>query len=108
MNRVRLPNRRAQVSFPVQHGHGTNGAFVVSIGGDGASPDIREVFVSGPPSEMMNVLRDGAILISLALQCGCPLDTIAKALTRDDADRPATAIGTVVAGMMTQVEGGAA
>ena len=96
MSRARLPNCRPQVSFVLQRGEGKHGRFTVSAGGDGISHRIREVFVSGSPSDVMDVVRDGAILVSLALQHGCPLETISKALTRDDADLPATVIGAVV------------
>lgn len=103
MMRHPLPNRRPQSSFEIQHGHGRHNRFTVSIGSDGSSPDVREVFVSGHPSEVMNTVRDSAILLSLALQYGCPLETISHALTRGEDDRPATVIGAVVAGIREQV-----
>ncbi|WP_448952157.1 TSCPD domain-containing protein [Labrys neptuniae] len=100
MNRHILPNRRPSLSFEVEHGlGGRHSRFTVSIGGDGETSGVREVFVSGPPSNLMDNVRDSAILLSLALQHGCPLETIRHALTRDDSDRPATVIGSVVAGI---------
>lgn len=96
--RAALNNRRPSLTFEVTHGLGKHPDFAVSIGTDDAGT-IREVFVSGHPSDTMDNVRDSAILLSLALQYGCPLETIAHALTRDDHDRPATVIGSVVAGV---------
>ena len=100
MNRHVLPYRRPSLTFGVDHGiGGKHSHFTVSIGGDGDSTEIREVFVSGPQSPLLDLVRDSAILLSLALQYGCPLETIRHALTRDDSDQPATVIGSVVAGI---------
>jgi len=43
---------------------------------------------SKPGSAMQAMARDAAVLASLALQYGVPLETIRAALTRDDADGP--------------------
>lgn len=104
MTRHTLPSRRPQISFDLEHGSGRHNRFTVSIGSDGASADVREVFVSGHPSELMNTVRDSAILLSLAIQHGCPLETIRHALTRDDFDQPATVIGSVVAKVVEATE----
>lgn len=98
MNRIALANRRPSETFEIEHGIGRQTVYAVSVGTDDTGA-IREVFVSGPASDLMNSVRDSAILLSLALQYGCPLETIAHALTRDDHDRPATVIGSVVAGV---------
>jgi hypothetical protein len=96
VNRERLPSRRNAVTFEVVHGlH----LYDVSAGfyGDGR---VGEVFVtprlkikSGDLLEA--VARDGAILLSLALQFGCPLETIRAALTRDETGAAASPIGEV-------------
>lgn len=96
MTRERLPGRRPAVTFEVVHGlH----LYDVSAGftSDGR---VGEVFVtprlkikSGDLLEA--VARDGAILLSLALQHGCPLETIRAALTRDERGDPAGPIGEI-------------
>ena len=73
MRRV-LENRRAGENFELRHG-GKNTTFTITIGHfpDGS---IGEVFISGAKagSEVDAVARDGAILLSLALQHNVPLE----------------------------------
>jgi len=59
---------------------------------------ISEVFISGGKSgeQVEGIARDGAVLVSLALQHGVPLSTIKHALTRDSQDNPQSIIGAVV------------
>lgn len=94
MNRTRLPDRRSAETFEVQH----NGQrFAASLGRyeDG---EPAEIFVTGPKSgtDLRETLHDASILLSLALQHGCAIETIAAALSRDDERRPASVIGAVV------------
>jgi hypothetical protein len=49
--------------------------------------------------------RDAAITISLAIQHGCSIDTLSRALTRDHDGKPASIIGAVVEAMATQQKG---
>ena len=42
------------------------------------------------------IARDGAVLLSLALQYGVPLETIKHAITRDGQGQPQSIIGAVV------------
>jgi hypothetical protein len=96
MGRRILPQRRASETFNVAHGDQRN-AFAVTIGfhRDGS---IGEVFVTGAKigTSMDAVARDGAILLSLALQHGVPLDVIQHAITRDERGAADTIIGAVV------------
>src|SRR4051812_32597529 len=96
--RTRLPDRRGSETFEVQH----NGQrFAASLGCfDDGSP--AEVFVTGPKSgtDLRESLHDASILVSLALQHGCALDTIARALSRDEEGKPASVIGAVVDAMV--------
>ena len=96
MTRERLPARRCAATFEVVHGAHL---YDVTAGfyDDGR---VGEVFVtprlkikSGDLLEA--VARDGAILLSIALQFGCPVETIRAALTRDERGEAASPIGEV-------------
>ncbi len=95
-NRAVLPNRRAGENFEMRHG-GKNTVFVITTG---HYPDGRvgEVFISGAKagSEVDAVARDGAILLSLALQHGVPLETMKHAMTREPDGSASTIVGAVV------------
>lgn len=95
-----LPMRRYCETFELPFGGLTKG-HVVTVGyyRDGA---IGEVFISGGKSgeAVEAIARDGAVLISMALQYGVPLDTIKHALTRDSQDQPQSIIGAVVDRLM--------
>lgn len=95
-NRSVLPNRRTGENFEIKHG-GQNSIFVVTVG---RYPDgnIGEVFISGSKSgtAFEAVARDGAILLSLALQHGVPLETIKHAVTREPDGSASTIVGAVV------------
>lgn len=94
--RATLPQRRYGESFELRHGN-YRAPFHVTIGyyGDGK---IGEVFISGGKSgsETDAVTRDGAVLLSIALQYGVPLETIKGAITREVNGAPSTVIGAVV------------
>lgn len=100
-----LPHRRASETFDLRHGD-KNTTFKVSIGYDpGGAP--AEVFVTGAKagSEVEAVARDGAVLLSLALQYGVPLDVMAGAITRDASGQPSTVIGAVLDRLLQQLGG---
>jgi hypothetical protein len=56
---------------------------------------LGEVFVGNhrADSHADACAKDAAILASIALQCGAPLDVLRKALLRDSQGRPSTPIG---------------
>ena len=91
-----LPMRRRSETFEIDFG-GLKNSHVITIGfyDDGR---IGEVFVNGGKSgELVEAIaRDGAVLLSMALQHGVSLDTIRHALTRDSQDEPQSIIGVVV------------
>jgi hypothetical protein len=91
-----LPQRRRAETIEMQHG-GQNNTFQVTIGyyADGS---IGEVFVSGAKagSNVDALCRDAAIMLSLALQHGTPLDLMKHAITREGDGAPSTIIGAVV------------
>lgn len=91
-----LPNRRLGETFELQHG-GKAAVFQVTLG---RFPDGRvgEVFINGGKSgtEVEANVRDTAILVSLALQHGVPVATMASAITREGDGSPSTIIGVVL------------
>jgi hypothetical protein len=81
MTRELLPQRRSSENLDIEL-HGI--AMSVTVG---RYPDgrIGEVFVSAIKSGVTAdaICRDAAVMLSLALQHGIPLETIAKAVTRN-------------------------
>jgi len=63
-------------------------------------PDGRlaEVFIDAGKvnTGVGNFMRDGAILLSLALQFGAPVATLRHAMTRDDHEAPASPLGALL------------
>lgn len=96
MARDTLPNRRACATFEMKHG-GQNTVFAITVGyyADGR---IGEVFISGAKagSEIDAIARDGAVLLSIALQYGVPLETVKHAISRNVDSSAITIIGAVI------------
>lgn len=94
--RRRLPDRRRAEVFELRHGD-QNTPFQITVGYY-PEGDIGEIFIAGSKSGSAfdAVARDGAVLLSLALQHGVPLDTIKHAITREADGRPSTIVGAVV------------
>jgi ribonucleoside-diphosphate reductase alpha chain len=97
--RERLPDRRPNQSFTFELNalryHAT-----VSFFADGR---VGEVFITNTkPSSQSDVnARDAAVAASLALQFGCPIDVLRKALLRDPrgvASSPLGAALDIIAG----------
>jgi ribonucleoside-diphosphate reductase alpha chain len=86
-----LPQRRAACTINLAIGPAT---FAVTAG---FYPDGRvgEVFVTAPKvgSDIEAILRDGAILLSFALQHGAPLDELVHAMTRNPSGEVASVLG---------------
>jgi hypothetical protein len=95
-NRRELPPRRRCETFEIDFG-GLSKKHTVSVGfyQDG-SPG--EVFITGGKSgeTVSAIARDGAVLLSMALQFGVPLQTIQHAITRDGQGQPQSIVGAVV------------
>lgn len=88
-----LPQRRQNETFELNFGE----SFSVTVGyyNDGTP---GEVFISSrrrAGTDFDSICRDGAVLMSLALQHGCPLETIKGALTKTSQGEPMTVIGKV-------------
>jgi hypothetical protein len=84
--RRRLPNRRASITFEVES-QGLRFTCSVSWFADGT---LAEVFLQNHKagsSAGINA-QDSAVVCSLALQHGVPLDVIRRALMRDSQGRP--------------------
>ena len=94
--RATLPQRRSAETFDMRHG-AKRTVFQVTLG---RYPDgrIGEVFISGAKagSELDAVARDGAVLLSIALQFGASLEVMRHAMTREGDGAPSTILGAVV------------
>lgn len=100
--RRRLPDRRLTTSFELWHGN-HRAPFTVSVGRyEDGSP--AEAFITGAKagSETEAIVKDGAVLLSIALQYGVPIDVIAGAITRDRDGGAATVVGAVVDAMRNE------
>lgn len=94
--REMLPQRRRSITFTLQW-KGLKAPHLITVGhyDDGR---IGEVFIGGGKSgeEVEAIARDGAVLLSIALQMGADLDSIVHALTRDSQNQPLSVVGAVV------------
>jgi hypothetical protein len=81
MTRTRLPNRRASELFDFES-MGTR--FTGSVSRD-SSGKILELFLDNHKagSAVGTLVRDSAIILSFALQCGADIEAIQRALCRD-------------------------
>ena len=93
MRRV-LPQRRATETFGMRF---WGQPFTVTVGffPDGTP---GEVFIDGGKSgqDVQNTARDAAVVLSLALQHGTPIETIRHAVTRSGSGEAASILGATV------------
>jgi ribonucleoside-diphosphate reductase alpha chain len=92
--RERLPNRRPAENREIEQ-QGQPFTFTFSRFADGR---VAEVFLQNhkPGSQSDCNARDAAVAASLALQYGCPLQVLQRALLRDSQGRPSTPLGTAI------------
>jgi hypothetical protein len=92
--RRRLQNRREATTFDLEVG-GLKFTCTVGRFDDGS---IGEVFLSNHHvnSQAGIMAADQAVLTSLALQFGCPLETLRKSLMRDSSGRATSPIGAAL------------
>jgi hypothetical protein len=92
--RRRLTDRRICETFEIEVG-GLRYSATVGRYADGA---IGEIFLQNhkPGSQSDSNARDAAVAASLALQFGCPLETLQRALLRDSHGRPSTPLGAAI------------
>ena len=92
--RRRLADRRLAETFELEVG---SLRYTATIGryADGT---VGEIFLQNhkPGSQSDSNARDAAVAASLALQHGCPLETLQRALLRDSHGRPSTPLGAAV------------
>jgi hypothetical protein len=93
-NRQLLPNRRQAETFPIKIAELKYTA-TVGFYSDGR---VGEIFLTNtkPGSQSDSNARDAAIAASLALQFGCPLEVLQRALLRDSQGRPSTPLGAAI------------
>jgi hypothetical protein len=89
-----LPQRRAAVSFDMRF---WNQPFTVTVG---FYPDgtLGEAVIDGGKTgqDIQSTARDAAVVLSLALQHGTPIETIRHAITRDGFGAAASILGAIV------------
>lgn len=90
-----LPQRRFAETIRFEHPEGSSVIRYVGTIGRFPEGDVGEIFLN---SEKLGTsadtnARDAAVAVSLALQYGCPLATLRKAVTRDTAGKPSGPIG---------------
>ena len=92
--RRRLPDRRLAESFDIE----VAGLSYTCTVGRFADGQIGELFLQNhkPGSQSDANARDAAVAASLALQFGCPLETLRRALLRDPMGRPSTPLGAAL------------
>jgi len=105
-----LPQRRSTFTFDI---HDESGRIDMTVAYStfeppGASPPhtVAEIFVTSRKigSGTEAIARDAAILLSLAVQYGCPLDTIMHALTRNQDGSAQSLMGRVVDRVMREAQ----
>ena len=92
--RQRLPNRRLAETFDIE----VAGLFYTCTVGRFPDGQIGELFPQNhkPGSQSDANARDAAVAASLALQFGCPLQTLRRALLRDPMGRASTPLGAAL------------
>jgi len=100
--RLTLPQRRRAETFELCHG-GQNTPFQITVG---YYPDDRvgELFIAGGKSgsDLEAIAREGAIMFSLAIQYGAPLDVVQRAILREQNGEPSTIIGAAIDRLMEE------
>jgi len=94
IERRRLPNRRASDTFEIES-QGLVFTATVSRATDGS---VQEIFLQNHKAGSMAGInaQDAAVVCSIALQYGVPLDVIRRALMRDAQGRASGPLGTVL------------
>jgi hypothetical protein len=89
--RQRLPNRRMSENFEIV-ANGLQYRVTISRFSNG---ELAEIFIGNGKagSDSDTAAKDSAVVCSIALQYGVPLDVIRHALMRDSKDRPNGPLG---------------
>jgi hypothetical protein len=94
MSRRRLPQRRSAETFDFE----ANGLHYTCTCSKFDNGSLAEVFLSNtkPSSQSDANARDSAVAASLALQFGCPLETLRRALLRDPRGKASSPLGAAL------------
>jgi hypothetical protein len=92
--RCRLPNRRASETFEFECNALCYRATISRF----PNGDLAEIFIGNAKagSHSDSAAKDSAVVASIALQFGVPLDVIRKALLRDSQGRASSPLGVVL------------
>jgi ribonucleoside-diphosphate reductase alpha chain len=92
--RARLPNRRASMTFDFE----LSGLCYTASYSQFSDGRVAELFLQNhkPGSQSDANARDAAVAASLALQHGCPLATLQRAVLRDAQGRASTPLGAAI------------
>lgn len=105
MSRIRLPARRAGYTFEVRHPGSFTIVYTVKIGFDEEGQP-KEIFLSC--NKLTTALHIAGIeiatLVSIALQHGASLETLAAAMPREDDNRPQGAAGAVLDAVIEELK----
>jgi len=95
VQRRRLPNRRSSWTFGFSS---NNLSYTATISYFANGVGLAEVFLGNSKSGSHSdaAAKDSAIVCSIALQFGVPLETIRKALLRDSQNRPSSPLGVLL------------
>jgi ribonucleoside-diphosphate reductase alpha chain len=93
--RERLPNRRSCESLSFTHG-GMDYVASIARYDDGR---LAEIFLTNHTvgSDTDAAAKDSAVVCSIALQFGLPVEIVSKALLRDSRDNPSSPLGVALA-----------
>jgi hypothetical protein len=95
MTRTPLPARRIHETLQLQH---WSMHYTVGLGRSDQNAPVTEVFIncgrSGEQSETL--ASDSAVLLSIALQYGVPIEVLQHAITRDPDGKPSGPIGAII------------
>lgn len=96
--RERLPDRRQHTTVAFQH----DGIDYIGRGARFADGRLAEVFMDGGAigSSLYFMAKDAAVVLSLALQYGTPIDTIRAALSQEIDGTPRGPVGKLLALMV--------
>lgn len=94
ITRTVLRNRREHEPFAFKH------EGITYVAGIHRAPNgnVLEIFLdSGKVGSTAQILsRDSAVLLSIALQCGVPMEWLRKAITRDADGKPLGPVGALL------------
>jgi hypothetical protein len=92
--RQRLPNRRLCETFSFEHGGLKYTASIARYAGG----ELAEIFVSNHKSgsDADAAAKESAVICSIALQHGVPVEIIRRALLRDARGNPASPLGSAL------------